>query len=332
MKTGTLNWLKTSLKDKWERTRRNIDYIEFCETHAQAFDENGTLDTFAELTLEAEAIRDRFGLEMIYHPSIDISQDQMLQWPIFKNPLAVGYEWREEKPDCFTPIWDDHYIKLTIDINPERNLGQITDEVKEFVTSARAVLEIDEDKEGNSEKRPHFDKRMDYYRIWDERNANKPFSVIARELGISDDLAKKRYYKGFKLITGEQYDKDIWKRLIHKTLEQRVKNLKGRDDKNTWKDLLDFEQTTQKNVLIKAEPNEDGKRVYIEDWNSQQGLDGSSIYTDPEARLLCQDIEKICKKCGDTACYKAMLTAFRTDNFESWDACPNIYAFVKLKN
>lgn len=144
-KTGSLEWLQAYLYDRWQIIRRDPEYEAFCE--GQHFDENGTLTLFEDMEPEAEEIRDKFRLETIFDPSKDIPKELVLEWPIFKKPLAVSYVWREEKPGVFSAIWEDHFIKLKIDVSGNRRKSQILSEVWEFVESARESASIEREDE-----------------------------------------------------------------------------------------------------------------------------------------------------------------------------------------
>ena len=338
MKTGSESWLKKLLKDTWERTRRNPDYIEFCEAHAEEFDEDGTMDWLLSLEPEAEEVVERFGLELIYHPTKDISEDQMLEWPVFREPLAVSYEWREDESGHPTPIWDGNYIRLKINFHKKNS--QILDEVKEFVEQARQWVETNE--ENNKEKRRHFLTRLKCYQAWDcvwdwgRLKAKKPFSEIARELGLTKDLAKTRFYSEFELITGRPYDRYLLRELIRRKLERRVRNKDGNWNEEVLEELLDLEDTKQQHYLVgkrgereRADSEEDGPS-HVEDWGAEEA-DRDSPYAGSE-ELLLRDVRAMCKKCENEKCRRAFLKADETKQFEMWKPdCPSLYALLTQK-
>lgn len=334
--TGTTEWLQAYLYDRWQRVRRRPDYIEFCEDHTSEFDDDGILETFASLSQDAEEIREKFGLEMIYLSSKEIPKNLILEWPVFKKPLAVNFIWHPEKAGISTPIWNDHYIRLEIDVLPETTEGQILDEVREFVNDAREVMKrqklIDVQnlkKKGKLEEalkteeelkkwevkdRAHLDKREDCYKVWDERKAKKPFSIIAQEMGLNKETTKKRFYRAYELIMLEPYDREAFlKRIIGEELVRTIKTPNGRYNKKAWEKLLQHGETRQKHLLTKQEPRAD---VY--------GIN-NTLEGDPQVMILVQDIAKMCKTCSDNDCAKL----FFAGDFKSWDACQNIRNFLK---
>ena len=81
--------------------------------------------------------------------SLDIHSDCMFNVPIFNKTLAVECDYNKDK-EVITligsnefqvtpnPIFDDHYIKLTVDITA--TIEEILSEVKEFVEDTRPYL------------------------------------------------------------------------------------------------------------------------------------------------------------------------------------------------
>ena len=116
LKTGSTEWLKETLNERWQVLRRDPEYVKFCNEYASAFDENGIMKVWEGLEPRPEEIRKLFGLETICHPSLNLSKEELLDYPIFNKPSAVSYEWAEEGPGLHSPIVDDHFIKLRIDI------------------------------------------------------------------------------------------------------------------------------------------------------------------------------------------------------------------------
>jgi len=55
----------------------------------------------------------------------------------------------------------------------------------------------------------------DQLKVWRLRKQQESFAKIAAQLGISEDLAKKRFQRAFELILGQKYDKEIWKKYFH---------------------------------------------------------------------------------------------------------------------
>jgi radical SAM protein with 4Fe4S-binding SPASM domain len=42
--------------------------------------------------------------------------------------------------------------------------------------------------------------------VWEARRSRESFKEIAKELGIKETIAKKRFYSAYELIYGEKYD------------------------------------------------------------------------------------------------------------------------------
>ncbi len=47
---------------------------------------------------------------------------------------------------------------------------------------------------------------VDAMEVWEARRLRKPFKDIASEFAITEDAAKKRYYRAFEIIHGKKYD------------------------------------------------------------------------------------------------------------------------------
>ena len=123
---------------------------------------------------EAESIKKQFGLEVIYHPSVDIPKERILDgWPAFEKKNAVEIEIKELGPKSFTPIWDNHHIRLKIDISKTNT--QIKREVFGYVDWGRKIREIED-------TRFHFKNLDQVYRVWDLHIKGKPPIEIIKEL------------------------------------------------------------------------------------------------------------------------------------------------------
>lgn len=187
-RTSDAEWLKGKLYNRWQIIRRHPDYRNFCI--GRKF-ENGTLGIWESLEPEAKTIMDRFGLEMIYDPSVDFPEEDFLAFPVFKDSLAVRYEWRtvekinEEKGERLvrTTLWDEHYIKLKIDISPERPIPQILSEVRELIEGSRQemILEKNEGEESTTGGIP-ANVNDEAYKVWDLRDEGKEPKEIIQEL------------------------------------------------------------------------------------------------------------------------------------------------------
>ena len=91
-------WLKERLYFQWQIIRRHPEYQKFCEDYCKYF----TKDEFPSLDdsrlpddtakKKAENLRNRLGLNNVYHYKADIPKEYMLDWPIFEQDRAVECE------------------------------------------------------------------------------------------------------------------------------------------------------------------------------------------------------------------------------------------------
>ncbi len=153
--------------------------------------------------------------------------------------------------------------------------------------------------------------------VWKLRKQRKSFQRISLEMGQSEDVTKKRFYRAFELILGEKYDKSFWKGLIHERLERMARETDKNFKKNIWDDVAALEEIKQQHKILKKES--------INKWSSDE-VESDPLYT---MNLLLDDIEKICSKCTDTDCYNQFKEAIKNDKWEIWDACPDIYELLK---
>jgi len=160
LKTGSTEWLERTLNERWQVIRRDPEYLEFCNDYASSFNKEGILKLWEGLEPRAEEIKKLFGLETICHPSLNLSKKELLDYPIFNKPLAVSYEWTEDQPGHYSPIVDDHFIRLRIDIGEDKKTGQILSEVKEFIEEARSIAEIETNKS-------RFRPDEEIFKVWD---------------------------------------------------------------------------------------------------------------------------------------------------------------------
>jgi hypothetical protein len=62
----------------------------------------------------------------------------------------------------------------------------------------------------------------------------------------------------------------------------------------------------------------------------EYGVD-NALSNDSEVRVLIRDIGRICEICPDKVCYKNMRRAIYGNGSNSWDACPKVYQYLRLK-
>jgi hypothetical protein len=165
--------------------------------------------------------------------------------------------------------------------------------------------------------RNRIKKGWEQLEVWKLRKQRKSFQRISLEMGQSEDLTRKRFYRAFELILGEKYDKGFWKRLVHERFERMAKEADKDFNKNIWDNVADLEDIKQQHKIIKKDS--------INKWSSDE-VEGDPLYT---MSLLLDDIEKICTKCTDTDCYNQFKEAIKNDKWEIWDACPDIYELLK---
>lgn len=153
--------------------------------------------------------------------------------------------------------------------------------------------------------------------VWKLRKRSIGFKQISRQMGLTEDHTKKLFYRAFALIMGDSYRKEFWKQIEddHNTkafLAEMTQNEKIRTDKNAWKKYLDKLEAPRKEMTIS---------------NPQYSSDLPDEKV-PE-NMLVLDLINICRACNDTECQKEALQALRDQDWGSWNACPNIYKYLK---
>jgi hypothetical protein len=183
-KTGDPEWLKEYFHFEWQTIRRHPGYVKFCEEYQEAFDDGlfDPLKVDSEIRLkvaaEAEMLKQRFGLSVIRHHTVDISEENILKWDVFENELAVYHEAREKNPFDYDPPWDKRFIKLTIDVTKTKK--QIRKDVWWEVEWARRHLGITGTK---------FKPNYDMFKVWDLYKQGKTRTDIIR--GVWPDEYKQ---------------------------------------------------------------------------------------------------------------------------------------------
>lgn len=325
IKGGSTEWLESLLYNQWERLRRNRHYINLCEK--LTFNEDGLYDEFPQHAPDADAILARFNLQYIYHPSTDIPKDEILSYEIFKEPLAVTLEYQaskhpetEQSQQCsiktkhlgdesrtlivaakhsveLSPIWDDHYIRVKIDIGTHRTMEEILDEVTEFVQEARRIADIERE-----DVRNRFDKNAVSFKVWDLRKTRKSFPEIGRLLGLSADRARKHFYAAYKLIYNEQYE--------HAALDL-VQSIGLHEAKK------------HPSQFYEAYVNQDHharKEQHVFDEDLLVDLEA-----DPQAsaiaRLTIEKLQRTCMECPDRQCFEHFQQALISGDQGKWEPC-----------
>ncbi|MBC8460532.1 MAG: hypothetical protein H8D67_21315 [Deltaproteobacteria bacterium] len=200
LKSGSTEWLQEIFYERWQVIRRDPEYLEFCNDYASAFDKNGIMKLWEGLEPRVEEIRKLFGLETICHPSLNLSKEALLDYPLFNEPLAVSYEWTEEQPGHYSPIVDEHFIRLRIDI--DKKTGQILSEVQEFIEDARSIAGA---KPNTSRLRPD----EEIFKVWDlseDLKKTKDKKTKDKKTKNKDELTLIQ--KIIKQLWPEEYDRE----------------------------------------------------------------------------------------------------------------------------
>jgi hypothetical protein len=113
-----------------------------------------------------------------------------------------------------------HKRIVVIDLQAKR--GQVRDELTQLLDTLPF-----EDSRYTREMKRHLE-------VWRGRRKRKTFSSIAEEMGISEDVAKKSFYRAYRLTQGAAYNpetlrRDLW--LVRKTeLKKTCETCPIRDD------------------------------------------------------------------------------------------------------
>jgi hypothetical protein len=205
-KAPQTEWLEAYLYDRWQQIRRNEDYFQFAK--GLKFDKDGFLaDINVELSQETKAIKRQFGLSSIIDPTRDIPKEWMLELPIFEQPLAVSPDYRPEylidggrevegEPlPLHTLFWDEHYIKLNIDVSSTKSKTQILSEVWMWVENARAVLAGGRrDKRRTKAKIVHLELKLGKHPMRSGISAGHMFaSLTSRRRWVSRWTVRRRH-------------------------------------------------------------------------------------------------------------------------------------------
>ena len=321
-----MDWSSAYLYDRLLRLIRNPDYIE--DVKNVQFDDNGF--EIPALDSETDAIRDKWKLDTLVSPAIKISEDAVAALPIFKSTLAVSASYcrteremtKSEKvaaagypapkhPDSDSPemilesnpIWDERYIKLTIDVDPDRSVDSILEEVKSYIQDARTQLSA-------KDHRLHFEKRKAYYGVWDLRKEKTPFKHIAKKLGILEEDAKRHYYNAYFLIMGEPFDKEKWNKIISSSLRATIWKTGSYDEKAAEKYLAHEERHRE----LKTAPLKET----------------TAAAADAGFNSLAFDLKTLCTACEDADCKEKAFHLIENQEFPpEFSPCPDFLEVAK---
>ena len=232
--------------------------------------------------------------------------------------------------EIFTELMNERpAVHLLLGIDLTRSKDVIVEEVKKLVDEYKTKLGIDEVAKKRFKWLPNA-KEMSA--VWDMREEGKTFEEISDIQGIkgdnAKDTAKKRFYRIFPLITGEDYDKNKWKELLREHLGKIAKTQKP-TDKKFWDQVSKLETTAQNDFILENKIDENGVEKNL-----------FEVVGEPDAGYEMQtrisDIENLCNACPDEACRaKTMecLSAFKngdSEAFADWTPdCPKLYNYLK---
>ena len=241
--------IKARFHDRWQRIRRNPSYIVACQRvkfnedglpflkNESPHGEDGFIPT-EEVSDEVECLK--FGLNILVDPDCDPFAPFILEGSVFSEGRAVkvlsySFEMNQEgEVEHIPPLEDGKYLTVKIDVT--RLLDkEIVPDIKKTVKESREFIDegvepemiinrktlVSEprsknllmDQEGSNYKsRANFEKRMEYYEIWDWRSQGMAYEEIGlktrkknEKLSTAVDRAKKRYLVAHDLILGKKH-------------------------------------------------------------------------------------------------------------------------------
>jgi|GEM_PF-5945986 len=174
-------------------------------------------DTFSK---HIQKLRDqikalKFGLSILVNPDCDPCAPFILEGSIFNDsqPISlVSWSIREnEYGEYVSPLIKNNYIVVEIDVSRKKKeindyLNVLLDESKE----EHAKIMARQGKPlGGVASRNHYQKRLEYYEVWDLKQEGKTYKEIAFKVKRKDEdldtvieRTKKRYLVAFDLIQG----------------------------------------------------------------------------------------------------------------------------------
>lgn len=155
--------------------------------------------------------------------------------------------------------------------------------------------------------------------VWKMRKRRVPFKQISSQLRISEDHAKKSFYRIFSLIMGAGYIKDIWKKIeiyhADKAFIEEIKDEARRNDPKVWEKHLNKLESPQKE-------KRSNKPLEYSDESLAEGL---------SQNMIIRDLWNICRRCNDSICQDQALYAIQNQDWESWHACPKIHQHLSRR-
>lgn len=208
---------------------------------------------------------------------------------------------------------------LIVSIDLTRSKEAILQEVADLITKAKEDVQ-----ETRLKWLPVVDEFLE---VWDLRSEGMSFSEISRSKKITIDLARKRFYRAYQLISGEDYDKNLWKNLLRQNIERLAKTEK-RLDKKFWQRVMKLESLPQidKNPKLKEDKNGNKKPIF-DDVGHDDNYD---------LKIIIFDLKKLCLKCPDASCRAETLqclTEYEAGGMNAFTDfkpdCPKFYDYLK---
>jgi hypothetical protein len=208
----------------WEIIRRHSGYKDFCLKYRDYFDRDRI--SFLDETrlssierLECERIKDRFRLKHIVCPKSSIPEKTMKAFPFFRDEHSVDPEIMEREDGSRTPIWEDRFVRLRIDIRGFRTDKEIKKEFWDCIKWARGINKI----ERAIQRLPDEETLM----VWDLKKKGWKDKEIIRKVWPQE------YKKEFGSLTDFQRD-ELFKELDKKYYKEEFKNAPERASERAY--------------------------------------------------------------------------------------------------
>lgn len=265
------------------------------------------------------------GCENLSYMSFDKEKGQYFMTKDVMNEKMLDYLCGQSR-QIFTELTSGQPVKhLLVGIDLLRTKSAIEAEVSEQV--ARHQDMTGTEFENIPEKRLKYLPIVDeLFKVWDMREDGKSFQEIKTALSISEDRAKKQFYRAFSIIYDEEYSKDSWMNLLRLHLEKIALTEKP-DDVKFWNRVKKMESVYQHDLIPKDIEDQDGnKEPFMDSIGSEQN----------KFSIIASDLKNICKNCPDKSCQTMMfeclseLAAGAIGALEDLKPdCPKIYNYLK---
>ena len=163
----------------------------------------GEIKKYLECHQELLTIIEKFNLSSTiihYRYALQLTEKDMVALPLFKNPLAVQFQWIDDLTDrnkhAITLVHDQHYISAKVNISLEVPFHQICAEIKSAIESARSTTG-----EYTEKKRDRFEDNLIAYQAFDLREQGLSYDKIKENLELeSRQSAQNKVRKAHELI------------------------------------------------------------------------------------------------------------------------------------